>query len=315
MSAPFARATCVAALLATTLEAQPRPRGDAIVQPLPALPAFACDTAWGATPVLAVQAGTGLVHVRAEPGRTESCTAVRGAGARVRRAGDTLVVALPGGRGVAGATVVVRVPVGTPARLAVSGGVVVLEATRAPVALRAPAGRVALGDVREVTGEAGAARVEVARVAAGVTLRAATAPLVLDDVAGDVVVEGGAGPVVVRGARGAVLRVRTSSGAVRWQGAPDPAGRYDIVTATGPVDVALAPGVPVAGTVSALRAPVTLGAGVAESARGGEGGRTVVRWRTVPAPPAGGALVTIRSTTGPVRIVRGDRLPSAAPVR
>jgi hypothetical protein len=284
-----------------------------IALPLPAPPP--CDTVLPAPAHVVVAAGVGTVQVAGDRTRRDACLVVRGAGARWRVAGDSLVLTLPGGTGRGAPTVTVRVPLGVAVRGAVAGASLAVEGTQGVVSLRAPAGRVTVRDVRELVVEGAAARIEATRVAGGVRLRTATGPVALDDVGGDVTVEGGSGEVTVRRAHGATFVARTTSGRVRWQGAPDPAGRYEIRTATGPVDLAFAPGVAVAGTVEQSRPALSLGAGLAESSRGVERGRTVVAWTSDPAPAPGGTRVVVRTVTAPVRLLRAAELPPPGRLR
>ena len=303
------RATTVAIAVvaaAPALGAQPgRP-------PVP-VPAAACDTTgWSAVRHLVLDAAQGTVHVGGDD-RTGGCLAVQGAGVRTRLVGDTLRVVIPGGTGVAAPVVRVRLPVGAAVRAVTNGATVTVDATRGPVAVRAAAGRLVLAGVSEVTGDLGAARLVARAVAGGVRLRSATGPVTLDDVGGDLVVDGGSGDVVARGTEGTVVSLRTTSGRLRWQGAPDPVGRYDFRTATGPIDLALAPAAPVAGHTEFLRAAVTLGPGLVETERDLVGARTRIAWATVPAPVAPAApTVHVRTTTGAVRIVRAAALPGPA---
>ncbi|MCU0625677.1 MAG: hypothetical protein MUF21_04200 [Gemmatimonadaceae bacterium] len=287
-------------------------RGHGARSPAAHARAAPCDTIAGAgrATVLLVRAALGTIRITGDPTRPLPCATTRGAGARWRVRGDTLELSIPGGTGVAAPEVDVRVRTALPLRLVLDGATVEATGTDAAVTLRATTGRVRLVQVATIRGEVGTARLAASRVAGGVQLRSTTGPLLLDDVAGDVLVDGGSGDVVLRGARGATLDVRTTSGAVRWQGVPDALGRYVIRTTTGPVDLAIAPGAPTAGRCAVRRGECEIGDGLVVLAREVIAGRHVRTWRTAPAPAGPPAeRVVIESVTGAVRIVRAARLP------
>ena len=307
------RALALLATGAAALPAQPASIGSAAPAAPPA--ATRCDTT-GLAGVrhVAVDAALGTVRVGGEAARRGGCLALRGAGVRTRVAGDTLRIGIPGGTGVAAPSVDVRVPRGAAVRVAILGAAVTVEGTGGPVVVRAAAGRLTVTDVLELTGELGGARLVGRRIAGGVRLRSATGPVSLDDVGGDLDIDGGSGAIEVRRGRGANVALRTTSGRLRWEGEIDLVGRYDVRSATGPITLALAPAAVAAGRVELLRAALTLGAGLVETARTLDGSRTVVRWATVPAPTAAGAAeIVVRTTTGAVRIGRAPAAVTREP--
>lgn len=188
---------------------------------------------------------------------------------RVSGGGSYFTVSVEGARGrSAGGELEVMVPVGTRVRAQSQNGDVTVVGTRGEVEARTMAGDVVVEDAAErVMANTLSGDLHVRRVQGEVRLTAVSGDVDATDVTGDVEATTVSGDVTLRGVTSRRVRARTTSGDVAYDGAIDAAGRYDLGSHAGDVDIVLPAGASVQVTVATFSGtiesdfPITLGPG------------------------------------------------------
>jgi len=134
----------------------------------------------------------------------------------------------------------VAVPYGVRVIAHTQSGDVTIHGTRGPVEVRTQNGDVDLDEVTE--------RLDVTTLSGDIKARAITADVeiesiggdvALSDVKGNVAVQTTSGEIEIRRATTKLVRAKTTSGDVTFDGVIDPAGRYDLSSHSGDVDLAI----------------------------------------------------------------------------
>ena len=226
--------------------------------------------------------------------------------------GDSLHLSIAPGIPAPQARVILRIPAGTPLRLAIPGGDVRVTGMRAAVELRPTSGRVSVDGATVVRSDGAAGRVRLTRVTGGVVVRTVTGPVTLDDIAGDIDIASRSGPLAITNGRGTTVRVHTTSGRIAWSGRLDPVGVYEFVSTSGPIALAVPQGAHVTGTIEHLRSRVSHAPSVTVVERRRIGTKEQIQWTASSGQPAaGGAHVEVRTVTGQVQV--GDAGASVRP--
>jgi DUF4097 and DUF4098 domain-containing protein YvlB len=130
----------------------------------------------------------------------------------------------------------VEVPVGTRVVARSQSGDITVRGTRGDVSVTAQSGDILIDDVagrldvRSFSGE-----VTASNIAGSVDITTQSGDLKITDVRGDIEVSNTSGDIVMRGVTAKLVRAKTTSGDVVYDGIIDPAGRYELISHAGDV--------------------------------------------------------------------------------
>ena len=131
------------------------------------------------------------------------------------------------------ATFELSVPEGTRVLMRSTSGDLAARGVKGEVEARSVSGGVEIEDAGRISVATVSGDVRAVRLAGEARARSVSGEVALRDVAGDVDAESVSGDVELRGTRARVARVETVSGDVTYDGAVDPAGRYDFHSHSG----------------------------------------------------------------------------------
>lgn len=171
---------------------------------------------------------------------------------RVSVGGSYFNVHVEGLRGShAGGELEVMVPVGTRVRAQSQGGDLTIVGTKAEVEAYAMAGDVLVEDAADrVMANTLSGDLTIRRVQGDLRVTAVSGDVGITDVTGDVEATSVSGDLTLRSVTSRRVRAKTTSGDVSYEGAVDAAGRYDLGSHAGDVDVVVPAGLSAQVTVS-----------------------------------------------------------------